>query len=184
MSDLCTLKQKNYQCEDSTIFYQRTSYQVAFLVDENATSKIANWEKETKYSEKEFEVLRGAVDGSPSYDLTFFIDTDKVILTASRSFNYIFQGFFKGQEASNLIYLESTNCPQVIREPQLFVLKIEGEVHQSLVNWKNWVDGEAFTGRYTYKFYENLTFDQKYITVKDITTGESLVLDDSLSLWR
>ena len=184
MSDLYILKQKIYQCEDSTILYQKTPYQVAFLIDKNATSKIADWEKETKYSEEEFEVLRGAVDGSSSYPLTLFVDTDKVTLTASKSFNYIFHGFFKGQEASNLIYLESTDCPQVIREPQLVVLKIEGEVHQCLVNWKNWVDEKAFTGKYTYEFYENLTFDQKYITVKDITTGESLVLDDSLSLWR
>jgi hypothetical protein len=182
--DLYTLKQKIYQCEDSTILYQKTSYQVVFLMDENATRKIVNWEKETEYSEEEFEVLRGAADGSPSYLLTFSVDRDKVILTASKSFNYIFQGFFKGQEASNLIYLESTDCPQVVRELRLVVLKIEGEVHQSLVNWKNWIDEEAFTSRYTYEFYENLTFDQKYITVKDMTTGESLVLDNSLSLWR
>ncbi|HEY9880393.1 MAG TPA: hypothetical protein V6D29_18190 [Leptolyngbyaceae cyanobacterium] len=75
-------------------------------------------------------------------------------------------------------------CPQVIREPQLVVLKIEGEVHQSIVNWSNWVDEEAFTGRYIYEFYENLTFDQKYITVKDTTTDKSLTLDDSSSLWE
>ncbi|HEY9877521.1 MAG TPA: hypothetical protein V6D29_03640 [Leptolyngbyaceae cyanobacterium] len=76
-------------------------------MDKNATGKIARWEKETEYSEEELEVLMGAVDGSPSYRLTFLVDTDKVILIASKPFNYIFQGFFKGQEASNLIHLES-----------------------------------------------------------------------------
>lgn len=184
MSDLQTNKQKYYQgvdCEDSIIFYQKTSYQVAFLMNEDATSKIANWEKKIKHSEEGmYYSLPGGVDGTPSYELTFVVDTDRVILLL-RSYdrNYIFPGFFTGQEADNLIYLESTACPKYIIEPQLVVLKIEGEVHQSLINWKNWVDEEAFTSRYIYEFYENTTYDRKYITVRDKRTGESLFLDDS-----
>jgi hypothetical protein len=51
------------------------------------------------------------------------------------------------------------------------------------LNWGNWVEAEAFAGRYTYEFFENGTFDYKYIIVVDTFSREKLFLDDSLSLW-
>jgi hypothetical protein len=78
-----------------------------------------------------------------------------------KSFNYIFQGLYRGQESEGLVDLDATACPQVIRKPQRVVLKIEGDAYQTLINWNFWVDEEAFVGKYTYDFYENLTFDTK-----------------------
>jgi hypothetical protein len=81
-----------------------------------------------------------------------------------------------------LVDLDATDSPLVIRKPQRVVLKIEGEAYQTLINWNFWVDEEAFAGRYTYNFYENSSFYEKVITVKDMATNETLHVDDSDSL--
>jgi len=154
------------------------------MIDEDAASKIVKWEEETRYSDEELKDLQGAVDGSPSYSpMIFCVGNDEINLLLTKSYNSIFQGVFQGQELQSLVYLDATDCPQVIRKPQRVVLKIEGEAYQTLINWNFWVDEEAFAGKYTYQFYENLTFDERFITVKDTATGETLVVADSDSLW-
>ena len=184
MERLFTPKQKVYSCTNLIIYYQKASEQIAFMIDEAASSKIAQWEKETPYSDAEFECMQGGADGSPSYNpFIFFVFNERVNLFLAKPLNYIFQGEFQGQASQDLVDLDATNCPQVIGEPQQIVLKIEGEAYQTLINWNFWVDKEAFAGKYTYQFYENLTFDQRLITVKDTATGETLVVDDSDSLW-
>jgi len=184
MKHLFTPKKKVYSCKDSIIYYHKAPYHIAFMIDEDATSHIAKWEEETVYSDEELKELQGAVDGGPSYSpMRFFVVNDEVNLLLGKSFNYIFQGVFQGQELQSLVYLDATDWPQVIRKPQRVVLKIEGEAYQTLINWKFWVDEEAFAGKYTYEFYENLAFDDRFITVKDTATGETLVVDDSDSLW-
>lgn len=182
--NLFTPKHKLYSCTDSIIYYQKAPDQIVFMLDEDATSPIAKWEEETVYSDAEYKCLLGAADGSPSYNpMIFFVVNDEVNLFLGKTFNYIFQGLFQGQELQSLVDLDATDCPQVIRKPQRVVLKIEGEAYQTLINWNFWVDEEAFAGKYTYNFYENSTFDQRIITVKDTATGETLVMDDSDSLW-
>lgn len=173
------------------ISYQKVPYQIAFKIDEETTGAIARWEKLTPYSPKEIELLQGAADGSPSYHIILFVDSNcqsrrwstSVSIIIRRTLDYTFQAVCEGKESTDLVYLNATFCPQVIREPQSVILKIEGEVYQTLLNWENWVDTEAFAGRYTYEFFENGTFDYKYIIVVDTVTGEKLVLDDSWSLW-
>jgi hypothetical protein len=173
------------------IFYRKSPNQIAFKIDDETASTIAQWEKLTPYTSQELEVLQGAVDGSPSYHVIFFVDSNRqnrrwstsVHLIIKKSLNHNFQAIYEGQESNDLVGLDATPCPQVIREPQSVILKIEGEVYQTLLNWKNWVEAEAFAGRYTYEFFENGTFDYKYIIVVDTFSGEEIVLEDSLSLW-
>jgi hypothetical protein len=182
--NLFTPKQKLYSCKNSIIYYQKAPDKIIFMIDEEAASQIAKWEEETVYSEQENKCLLGAADGSPSYNpMIFYVDNDEVNLLLGKPFNYIFQGVFQGQESQSLVDLDATACPQMITKPQRVVLKIEGEAYQTLINWNFWVDEEAFAGKYTYQFYENLTFTQRIVTVKDIATGETLVVDDSDSLW-
>lgn len=182
--NLFTPKHKLYSCQESIIYYQKAPDQIVFMIDEGATSPIAKWEAETVYSEQENKCLLGGADGSPSYDpMIFYVGNDEVNLLLGKPFNYIFQGVFQGQELQSLVDLDATACPQMITKPQRVVLKIEGEAYQTLINWNFWVDEEALTGKYTYQFYENLTFTQRIITVKDLATGETLVIDDSDSLW-
>jgi hypothetical protein len=184
MKNMFAPKHKLYSCKNSIIYYQKAPAQIVFRLDEDATSQIAKWEEETAYSDEEFKCLQGAADGSPSYSpMLFCVGNGEVNLLLGKSFNYIFQGLYLGQESQGLVDLDATACPQVIRKPQRVVLKIEGEAYQTLINWNFWVDEEAFAGKYTYDFYENLTFDQRFITVKDTATGETLVVDDSHSLW-
>jgi hypothetical protein len=184
MERLFTMKHKFYQCTDSIIYYQKAPDLIVFMIDEDASKHIARWEKETVYSDEEFTCLMGAADGTPSYNpLKILVANNEVNLILMKPLNYIFQGLFKGQESQNLVDLDATNCPQVIGEPQRVVLKIEGEAYQTLRNWNFWIDKEAFAGKYTYDFYENLTFTQRVITVQDTATGETLVVDDSDSLW-
>lgn len=184
MKNLFAPKHKLYSCTDSIIYYQKAPALIVFMLDEDATSPIAKWEEETPYSDEEFKCLQGAADGSPSYSpMLFCVGNDEVNLFLGKPFNYIFQGLFQGQELQSLVDLDATDCPQVIRKPQRVVLKIEGEAYQTLINWNFWVDEEAFAGKYSYQFYENLTFTERIITVKDIATGETLVVDDSDSLW-
>ena len=181
--NLFTPKQKTYLCKDSIIYYQKTPNQIVFMMDEDATSQIAKWEEETPYSDEEFKCLRGAVDGSFCYTpMLFCVGNDEVNLVLGKDFNYIFQGLFQGQELQGLVDLDTTDSPLVIRKPQRVVLKIEGEAYQTLLNWNFWVDEEAFAGRYTYNFYENSSFYEKVITVKDMATNETLYVDDSDSL--
>lgn len=182
--NLFTPKHKLYSCKDSIIYYQKAPHQIAFMIDEDAASKIVKWEEETIYSDAEDKCLLGAADGSPSYDpMIFYLGNDEVNLILGKPFNYFFQGVFQGQELQSLVDLNATNYPQMITSPQRVVLKIEGEAYQTLINWNFWVDEEAFAGKYTYQFYENLTFTQRIITVKDTAIGETLVVDDSDSLW-
>jgi len=184
MKHLFAPKHKLYSCKNSIIYYQKAPAQIVFMLDEDATSRIAKWEEETAYSDEEYKCLQGSADGSPSYrPMLFCVDNGEVNLLLGKSFNYIFQGLYRGQESEGLVDLDATACPQVIRKPQRVVLKIEGDAYQTLINWNFWVDEEAFVGKYTYDFYENLTFDQRFITVKDTATGETLVVDDSDSLW-
>ncbi|WP_414552908.1 hypothetical protein [Anabaena sp. CCY 0017] len=63
----------------------------------------------------------------------------------------------------------------------LYIYK--GEPDESLIAWDKWSDAEAFTGKYTYKFKENPTFDMKYIEIT-ASGGEVICLDDSLSFWN
>ena len=182
--NLFTPKHKLYSCKDSIIYYQKAPDKIIFMIDEKAASKIVKWEEETVYSDVEDKCLLGAADGSPSYNpMIFYVGNDEVKLVLGKPFYYIFQGVFHGQELQSLVDLDATDCPQMIRKPQRVVLKIEGEAYQTLINWNFWVDEEAFAGKYTYDFYENLTFTQRIITVKDTATGETLVVDDSDSLW-
>lgn len=176
-------RSKFYECLDATIYYQIASHQIAFLIDEKVTSKIARWERETAYSSGEMELLMWSADGTPSYHLKFFVVKDKVNLIVLRPLNYILQSCFRGQESQDLIYLDSMICPQMITKPELVVLKIDGEAYQALVNWKSWIYEEAFSGRYIYGFYENVTFTQRLVTIQDIETGEILEVDDSDRLW-
>jgi hypothetical protein len=183
--NLFTPKYKTYLCKDSIIYYQKTPDKIVFMMDEDATSQIAKWEEETPYSDEELKCLWAAVDGSFCYTpMLFCVGNDEVNLVLGKDFNYIFQGLFQGQELQGLVDLDATDSPLVIRKPQRVVLKIEGEAYQTLINWNFWVDEEAFAGKYTYNFYENSTFDDKFITVKDTATGETLVVDDSDSLWN
>ena len=166
--NLFTPKHKTYLCKDSIIYYQKTPDQIVFMMDEDATIQIAKWEEETPYSDEELNCLRGAVDGSFCYTpMLFCVGNDEVNLVLAKDFNYIFQGLFQGQELQDLVDLDATDSPLVIRKSQRVVLKIEGEAYQTLINWNFWVDEEAFAGKYTYNFYENSTFDDKFITVKD-----------------
>lgn len=182
--NLFTPKQKLYSCKESIIYYQKAPAQIIFMIDEGAASLIAKWESETVYSEPENKCLLEAADGSPSYNpMIFYVGNDEVNLILGKPFNYIFQGVFQGQELQSLVDLDATDCPQMITSPQRVVLKIEGEAYQTIINWNFWVDEEAFAGKYSYQFYENLTFTQRIITVKDLATGETLVIDDSDSLW-
>ena len=183
MKHLFAPKHKLYSCRNSIIYYQKALNQIVFMLDEDATSPIAKWEEETPYSDAEYKCLQEAADGSPSYSpMLFCVGNDEVNLLLAKPFNYIFQGVYRGQELQGLVDLDATACPQVIRKPQRVVLKIEGEAYQTLINWNFWVDEEAFAGKYTYNFYENSTFDDRFITVKDTATSETLVVNDSDSL--
>jgi len=183
MKDIFTRKHKIYLCKDSIIYYQKAPVQIVFMMDEDATNQIAKWEEETPLSDEELKEVQGAVDGSFCYTpMLFCIGNDEVNLVLGK-YNSTFQGVFRGQEVQGLVDLNVTDTPLLIRKPQRVVLKIEGEAYQTLINWNFWVDEEAFAGKYTYGFYENLAFDDRFITVKDTATGETLVVDDSDSLW-
>jgi hypothetical protein len=182
MKDIFTPKHQIYLCKDSIIYYQKAPDRIVFMIDENATSQIAKWEEETPYSNEEVKDLQGAVDGSFCYTpMLFCVGNDEVNLVLGK-YKYTFQGVFQGQEVQGLVDLDATDSPLVIRKPQRVVLKIEGEAYQTLINWNFWVDEEAFAGRYTYNFYENSSFYEKVITVKDMATNETLHVDDSDSL--
>ena len=182
MKNLFAPKHKLYSCKNSIIYYQKAPAQIVFMLDEDATSQIAKWEEETPYSDEEQKYLQGAADGSFCYTpMLFCVGNDEVNLVLGK-FKYTFEGVFQGQEVQGLVDLDATDSPVVIRKPQRVVLKIEGEAYQTLINWNFWVDEEAFAGRYTYNFYENSSFYEKVITVKDMATKEILHVDDSDSL--
>jgi len=174
MKDIFSPEHKIHLCKDSIIYYQKAPEQIVFMIDEDATSQIAKWEEETPYSDEEQKYLQGAADGSFCYTpMLFCVGNDEVNLVLGK-FKYTFEGVFQGQEVQGLVDLDATDSPVVIRKPQRVVLKIEGEAYQTLINWNFWVDEEAFAGRYTYNFYENSSFYEKVITVKDMATNETL----------
>ncbi|WYL96155.1 MAG: hypothetical protein HEQ35_22060 [Gloeotrichia echinulata IR180] len=165
------------------IYFQKTNYQIAFLIGKESVSIISQWRKGFEYSPSQIASLMGGVDGSPSLPTILrVVDNQKVHLTMQFSFNYTFEGVFEGRESTELVYMEERGYPNDVREPRDIVLKIEGEPYQSLIAWYNWSDAEAFTGKYRYEFFENPTCDMKYIKVTD-SEGGGMFLDDSLSLW-
>ncbi|MDB9319826.1 hypothetical protein [Nodularia spumigena] len=166
------------------IYFQQTNYQIAFLISQESMTLISQWRKGFEYSPSQMEWLMGAADGSPSLPTILrVVDHKKVNLTMEFDFNYTFEAVFDGRESTELVYMKATDYPNDVRKPRDIVLKIEGEPYESLIAWDKWSDAEAFTGKYTYKFKENPTFDMKYIEVT-ASGGEVICLDDSLSLWN
>ena len=166
------------------IYFQQTNYQIAFLISQESVSLISQWRKGFEYSRSQMEYIRGAADGTPSFPTILrVVDNQKVNLTMKFDFNYTFEAVVDGCESTELVYMKATDYPHDIREPRDIVLKIEGEPYESLIGWDKWFGAEAFTGKYTYEFFENPTFDMKYIKVT-ASGGEVIWLDDSLSFWN
>lgn len=165
------------------IFCQKVDYQIAFMLDKETTHKIADWDESTPYSKVERELLFGAADGTPSFHINFApFAADRIFLTVTKTFGYKFHQLFELQKSSSLVYLKSDRCPIVITEPCEITLKIEGLPHQELTDWEYWISSKAFTGQYSYSFYENSTFDVSDIHIRD-SSGRSIYLDNSNSLW-
>ncbi|WP_017654873.1 hypothetical protein [Fortiea contorta] len=165
------------------IYFQKTNYQIAFLIAKECLSVISQWRKGFEYSPSQQELLMGGADGSPSLPTILrIVDNQKVYLTMRFNFNYTFEGVFEGRESTELVYMKAGSYPNDVREPKDIVLKIEGEPYESLIAWYKWSDAEVFSGTYTYEFFENPTFDMRYIKVTS-SNGEGICLDDSLSFW-
>ena len=49
-------------------------------------------------------------------------------------------------------------------------------MYDSLQNWQHWVDEEALTNRYIYRFTDNSTYDLEWLTVYDLNTTESICI--------
>lgn len=118
------------------IYFQKTNYQIAFLIGKESVSLISQWRKGFEYSPSQKELLMGAADGSPSLPTILrIVDNQKVYLTMRFDFNYTFEGVFEGRESTELVYVTATSYPNNVREPKDIVLKIEGEPYQSLIAW-------------------------------------------------
>lgn len=178
--------------DDSIILYQQTDYQIAFSVDQKSVVEIANWTKGITLSHNQVRALEVTNDCPRHYCLNLKFVEDRAYFTIKRdtleqAVSTQFSKLFNRQVSNELVYSEAIGSfPKDVNNFQQLILKIEGEFYQHLVNWEHWVSLEAFTGRYSYEFFNDpddnrLIRSNIYVCVIDSATHTDLRLGYS---WR
>ena len=178
--------------DDAIISYQKTNYQIAFSVDQKSVTEVIDWIRGITRSDNQVKNLEVDNNYPRYYCLSFKFAEERAYLKISRDTieqaePTEFSKIFNARLSNELVYSEAmNNFPQDVNTFQPLVLKIEGEFYQYLVNWEHWVSADAFTGRYTYEFF-NDPADTRwislgiYVRIIDAVTHTNLYLDDS---WR
>jgi len=66
------------------IFYSQTSNGIAFLIDENASSEIAGWNKGIQLTSRQLASLQSAGNPTPNYSLRIILLAGEIILEVAR----------------------------------------------------------------------------------------------------
>lgn len=175
------------------IFYCQTSNRIIFWIDEAISRELSEWDQSIQLTPRHIASLEGAVNSLRlEYSLKFSFTENKVLLEISRdtvgratldqfSKAFVAQQVSEAPQLDALALSSSALLQEALNKAKAFFVEISPGYREDFINWKNWVDSAAFSGRYTYEFFysggaNSLSKDRDGL-VKDTHTGEELVLD-------
>jgi hypothetical protein len=175
------------------IFYHQTRSHISFWIDEATSREISEWNQGIQLTSRHIASLRGAVDSlSLEYSLKLSFIANKVLLeiardTVGRATLDQLSKTFEAQQVSEAPLLDvlapssADQLREALNKSKAFLAEISPGYREDFINWKNWADSAAFSGRYTYEFFypggANLLSKGRDGVVKDTHTGEELTLD-------
>lgn len=120
-----------------------------------------------RYKIIDFLETHSSATGSPSLIFDFVFINEQHI--HSRIYHPIVQAGFEGR--CEAVKTDVIECPQGRDFPRA---SIDRQMYSSLQNWQHWVEAEALTSRYVYRFHDNSTYDSEEATIFDQKTSKSV----------
>ena len=151
------------------IYYQKTPDRLVFANNQVLINNIAAWQKTVVLDEKTVTDLMNSATGNPSLIFEFiFINEQRI---HSRIYHPIVQAGFEG--SCDGIKTDLVDCQPERGHPHA---SIDRHMYSYLQNWQYWVEEEALTSRYVYRFNDNSTYDLEWASIYDLKTNESVCI--------
>jgi hypothetical protein len=151
------------------IYYQKTPDRLIFANNQNLTNNIVAWQKTVVIDEKTVNDLMNSATGTPSLIFEFIFLNEQRI--HSRIYHPIVQAGFEG--SCDCIKTDLLERQEERDHPHT---SINQQMYNCLQNWQHWVEEEALTSRYVYRFYDNSTYGLEWATIYDLKTTESVCI--------
>jgi hypothetical protein len=160
-----------------TVYYQKTSEQLIFATNLALNNRIIAWASSIVLDDKTIDYLINSATGNPNLIFDFiFIDNQRIYL---RVYHPIVQAVLEEScYGVNTELLEREQQPyrRNLSSDRNIIVKVNLEMYSCLQNWQHWVEDEATTSRYIYRFTDNSTYDLEWLTVYDTGTNESIII--------
>ena len=161
----------------SVIYYQKTPDRLLFATNPTLINSIIAWRNTIVLDKKTIDILINSDSGTPNLIFDFIFEEEQHIYL--RVYHRLVQAGFGGScygVTTDLVEREQQRYHPRASVDRNIIIKLDRQMYDSLQNWQHWVDEEALTNRYIYRFTDNSTYDLKWLTVYDLNTTESICI--------
>jgi hypothetical protein len=161
-----------------TVYYQKTSEQLIFATNLFLNNKIIAWNSNIVVDDKTIDYLINSATGNPNLTLDFIFRDDR------RIYSRVYHPIVQAAVLEVACYGVTTDLAGREEQPyhhrfsmeRNIIVKVNLEMYGCLQDWQHWVEEDAITSRYVYRFTDNSTYDLEFLTVYDTRMNESIAI--------